>query len=115
MANNVAFSFTTGAADTVLPTVISTNPADGATAVPANSTITVTFSEVIDPTSIVFTLQNGTNSVLGSVTYNDGLTMMTFTPAAALTSNTQYSVSVSGTDLAGYGPATQTWSFTTGP
>lgn len=39
--------------DTVLPTVVSIDPSDGATAIPSNKTIVVTFSEQIAPISAI--------------------------------------------------------------
>jgi hypothetical protein len=45
--------------------------------------------------------------------YDSVQKMVTITPGAALASNTMYTVSVSASDLAGFGPAAATWSFTT--
>ncbi len=98
------------------PTVTSTNPAAGATAVATNSTIRVTFSQNMDPTTInatTFTLKG----VAGTVQYSG--TTATFTPSAALTASTTYTATVMGgtsgvKDLAGNTLAsTQSWVFTT--
>ncbi len=45
LASNVSWSFMTGSADTVLPTIVSTSPNDGDQNVATNSAIVVTFSE----------------------------------------------------------------------
>jgi len=121
VASDYTWVFTTGPADTTAPTVLSTSPADGAQGITNTTTITVTFSEAVDPTTLVFTLEQGNNMIFGSSTFNNNLTIMTFTPAMgayqvpALTANTTYTASVSVTDVVGYGPAKQTWSFTTAP
>ncbi|MGP8080666.1 MAG: Ig-like domain-containing protein [Dehalococcoidales bacterium] len=98
-----------------MPMISSVSPASGATGVSVNTAISVTFSEAIDPTTLVFTLGQGNSMIMGTLTYSTDLTMVTFTPGAALTSNMTYNVTVAGWDLAGNGPATQTWSFTTSP
>lgn len=126
LAANYIFSFTTGnAPDVTPPTIRSTNPASGATAVPTNQIITATFSEAMDPATIVasgtFTVAVagvGGAAVAGTVSYV-GLTA-TFTPAAALTASTQYTATITNTaqDLSGNalaaGVAPNPWSFTTG-
>ena len=113
LAAAVTWSFTTGAADTVAPTITSMTPASGATLVAANTTITAVFSEKIDPTSIVFSLMQGSTLVPSSIFYDSSSKMVTITPGVALASNTAYTVSISANDLAGFGPAAVTWSFTT--
>ena len=115
MSNNYTWSFMTGTADTVLPMISAVSPVSGATGVSANAAISVTFSEAIDPTTLAFTLGQGNSMIMGTLTYSTDLTMVTFTPGTALTANTLYNVTVAGWDLAGNGPATQTWSFTTSP
>jgi len=115
MGSNVIWSFTTGAADTTIPTVISTSPVDTATGVSINNSITATFSERMDPSSIIFTLQQGATAVPCTAIYDSVQKMVTITPGVVLTSNTMYTVSISAEDLAGFGPAIKTWSFTTSP
>jgi hypothetical protein len=115
MSNNYTWSFMTGTADTVLPMISSVSPVSSATGVSPNTTISVTFSEAIDPTTLVFTLGQGNSMIMGTLTYSTDLKMVTFTPGTTLTANTTYNVTVAGWDLAGNGPATQTWSFTTSP
>lgn len=73
------------------PTVKSTSPADKATGIVINNTVTVSFSEAMDPATIntsTFTLAQGTVNVPGKVTYAD-LTA-TFTPTLNLELNKSY-------------------------
>jgi hypothetical protein len=119
LAANYAWSFTTGAAaDTTPPTVSSTNPVTGATAVPANTAVTATFSEAMAGASLTtstFTLVDGSgNPVSGPVT-STGATA-TFAPTAILANGTTYTATVTtgAKDLAGNGLAqSRAWSFTT--
>jgi methionine-rich copper-binding protein CopC len=119
LAGNYSWSFTTGnAADTVRPKVSSTNPADGATAVPTGNKLSVFFSEAMDPDSIsavTITLKRGTSAVAGVVSYSNGTAV--FAPSANLASNTLYTATV-GTgvkDLGGnFLAAPFTWTFSTG-
>ena len=101
MGNNYTWSFMTGAEDSVLPMISSVSPASAATGVSVNMAISVTFSEAIDPTTLVFTLGQGNSMIMGTLTYSTDLTMVTFTPGAALTANTMYNVTVAGWDLSG--------------
>jgi tetrahydromethanopterin S-methyltransferase subunit B len=118
LANAYVWNFTTGATpDTTPPTVLSTDPANGAIGVALNTTVEATFSEVMDPltiTTTTFTLRQGTTSISGAVTYA-GTTAL-FRPAAPLASNTVYTamLSTGAEDLAGNAlAANYTWSFTT--
>ena len=113
LAAPVAWSFRTGAADTVAPTITLMSPANGATLVAVNGTITAVFSEMIDPSSIVFSLMQGSALIPSSILYDSLSKMVTITPGNTLASNTMYTVSISATDLAGFGPAAATWSFNT--
>src|SRR5579863_2707309 len=74
------------AASPLSPTVIATSPANGATAVLLNATVTATFSSVMAPATInttTFTLTGpGATVVAGAVTYSG--TTATFTPTASL-------------------------------
>ena len=116
MAADISWSFTAGAADTSLPSVVSTNPADGDKNVAVNTTIKVTFSEAMEPTNIVFILAQGTNFIPSALSFDSGLRSFTLTPVIALTSNTTYTTTISGaTDLAGFPMANYSWSFTTAP
>jgi len=119
LASNYIWNFTTGAApDITPPTVIFTDPANNATGVALNKKIAATFSEAMDPSTIkaiTFTLQTGTTSILGAVTYT-GTTAL-FTPASNLAPNTTYTgtITTGAKDLAGNALASNyIWNFTTG-
>lgn len=117
LENNVVWSFTTGAApDTIAPTVTSSTPADQASGVAINKSVSAVFSEAMDPLTVsaAFDLKQGATPVAGAVTYAG--TTFTFTPAAFLAPNTLYTATIStgARDLAGNALATSTaFSFTT--
>jgi hypothetical protein len=105
--------------ETVAPTVSSTTPSDAATGVARNRKILVTFSEVMDPSTITAANVNitgpGNVPVTGTVDYVG--TTMTFTPATTLAAGTAFTVTVTtgakdlvGNPLAG----AYTSTFTTG-
>ena len=84
--------------------------ADAEINVPLNAAINATFSEAMDPATIVspgtFTLAvsgAGGAAVPGNVTYNSASNIATFTPAANLAASTQYTATISNAakDLAG--------------
>ena len=122
LAADYVWSWTTAAAaDTTPPTVIAVIPANGATNVANNTTVTANFSEPMDQLTIStasFKLTGpGTTPVTGTVTYAG--TTATFAPAADLTANTTYTATVSGgtsgaKDTAGNSMVSDyVWSFTT--
>ena len=115
LANDHIWTFSTASGDT--PTVVSIDPAHNEADVPLNKTITATFSEQINPSTLdgtSFLLLEGTEEVSGEVTY-DGF-RATFTPNSDLKPNTLYSATIT-TDvenLTGEGMASNfDWSFTT--
>ena len=115
LAANFAWSFTTG-----LPTIISTVPAAGATAVLVNTLVSATFSEPMDPltiTNATFTLTGpGATPVAGAVTFAGSTA--TFTPTLVLASSTLYTATITtgAKDFAGAGLAADfVWTFTTAP
>ncbi|MHB9131213.1 MAG: ice-binding family protein [Armatimonadota bacterium] len=123
LANNMVWTFTTGAsADTVAPTVSSTTPVNADTGVAVNANITATFTEAMNPVTIAspatsFTLKTsvGGNAVTGIVTYIG--TTATFTPTNVLAAETAYTATVTTEvmDLAGNILASDyVWTFTTG-
>ena len=101
--------------DSVLPTVTGVTPLNGATNVAANTTLTATFSEDMDPATITvttFTL----NGVTGAVTYDPATRTATLTPSGILAGNTTYAAAITTAvkDLAGNAlTSNYTWSFTT--
>jgi hypothetical protein len=104
------------AADTTPPSVVSTDPPDGATGEATAATVRATFSEDVTPASVALTLQGpGGAAVAGTVTYAAATRTATFTPAAPLAAATPYTATVTaaedraGNDL----PAPVTWRFTT--
>ena len=107
-----------GASSGLEPAITSTSPHDGATAVPRNTSASVTFSEAMDCASITdktFTLSSAGASIPGTVVCA-GATAA-FWPAAHLASNTAFTAtlmkgakSLGGVALA----ANHAWSFTTG-
>ena len=94
-----------------------TSPLNGATNVPLDQLITVSFNEEMNPETInqtSFTV-NGTSQLAGVITYS-GLTA-TFTPSALLAPNTTYSARITRMvkDLTGNALQTETtWTFSTG-
>ena len=123
LAKDFTWSFTTGTVpDTTAPTVSSTAPANAATGVLINSKLSATFSEAMDPTSLmvnVFSLSGpGNTPVFGTVNYVG--TTATFTPSSNLAGNTTFTSLIKGgaqgaKDLAGNALASNyAWSFTTG-
>jgi hypothetical protein len=122
LASNYVWSFTTAAAAILIrPTVTSTVPANLATAVPLNQTISSTFSEAMNPATInstTFTLTgSGSTPVAGLVAYAAIGNTLTFTPAANLAPNTLFTATITtgATDVAGNALASNyVWTFTTG-
>ena len=113
MAANYVWTFTTG----VLPTVISTDPANNATGVALNKVVAATFSVPMDPltiTSSSFMLKQGTTPVSGTVSYTGSTA--SFTPTSALVPNTLYTgtITTGAKNVAGSALAADyVWSFTT--
>jgi hypothetical protein len=121
---DVVFTTTVGP-DVTPPVVISTAPANGATGVAVNSSVSATFTESVDPATVsasTFELRDAASALIpASISYNVGTRTATLTPNAALPSNTTLTATVRGggtdpriKDLAGNGlGANVTWSFTT--
>jgi hypothetical protein len=97
--------------------VVTYAPSNNALSIARNASVSATFNEAMDPSSIntsTFLVMNDTAKVIGIVTYT-GVTA-TFTPTSILKSLTKYTVSVTtgAKNLAGKSLAkTTTWSFTT--
>lgn len=107
VAANYVWSWTTGAADTLAPTVTFTNPADLATDVAIDKKINATFSEEMKQATIVttnFTVKEtlSNNNVPGTVSYDVQHDIAIFSPDFNLTPDTDYTVTVTNgaTDLA---------------
>ncbi len=119
LTEDYTWSFTTAApanGNGEPPTVISTSPDKGATEVAINTTITATFSEAMDVSTIntsTFTVSNGSN-ISGTVTYSG--TIATFTPSSDLAYDITYTATITtGTEDTAGNSLTEdyTWSFTT--
>lgn len=113
------WSFTGVEAESIRPTVASTDPADNDIDVATNKKISVRFSEEMNPLTIVaanFEVKDPLGvTVPGMVTYA-GLTAI-FTPSVTLTNGLIYStvIKTGASDLAGNFLLTDfTWKFTTG-
>ena len=84
-------SFTTGTGvDLVPPNVVSTNPANGAASVPANTAIQVVFSKAMDLASFdpnnSFTLHDSSGNIVpATITFSADFLTATLQPAASLT------------------------------
>ena len=106
LAANFACGFTTAVAPTP-PTVTSLAPSCGSTGIPTNRKIAVTFSQAMDPTTIIpvnFTVTGpGTTPIAGIITYAAASNIATFTPTANLPPSTLITVTVTTgvKDLAG--------------
>lgn len=93
------------------PRVVQVHPFDGATSVPVYTTVTASFDEPL--TSATLTLTDGSGkAVKGTVACNSPCTTVTFTPPSTrLRKATTYTAKATGTNGAGTGSAT--WTFTT--
>jgi len=120
LADVNSWSFTT--AEGPAPTVTAVTPSSGTTGVAIASTVTATFSEAMDPSTVTgstFTLTGGGASVTGTVAADPTDTIFTFTPSAPLAYNTTYTALITtGVQAASQPPevplaADYTWSFTT--
>ncbi|PLX18314.1 MAG: hypothetical protein C0601_04670 [Candidatus Muiribacterium halophilum] len=97
------------------PTIQSTSPADSEIDVVADKTITIVFSEKLDPTTVNTSniyLRQGATDITSTVSYDDNLKQVTLTPSQTLDFETNYTVYVSTsiTDVAGNALAS-TYSF----
>lgn len=104
--------------DGICPVVTITAPTNGATNVPLDQLISVTFNEEMDSETInqsSFTLSNGSGQISGLVTYVG--TTATLSPSALLAPNTTYTAKIARTikDLKGNALQKETiWTFSTG-
>lgn len=100
------------------PTVLSTNPINGAINVVTDQKISATFNEHMNMSSIntsTFQLRHGINQVLGTVSVVGSTA--TFTPVDALLANTVYTATITSgvVDSANTAlPVSYIWSFNTG-
>ena len=111
--------------DTAPPSVISNSPDNNASGVALGTTITATFNEAIDPSTLgvaTFELRNSSNNLVSAtVNYNAVTNSATLTPSSTLVGATTYTAILKGgandprvKDIAGNPlTTTVTWSFTT--
>jgi hypothetical protein len=131
LTNNAVWTFSTGATpDTTRPTVTLKVPANGATGVALNQQVIATFSEDMDPATMVaanFSVTGaGGAAITGAVTYTVGARTITFTPNSTLPATTLLTatVTIGAKDLAGNtlagdlallpAASNAVWTFTTG-
>jgi hypothetical protein len=136
LASNFVWTFTTGlVSDTVAPLLVATAPANAASNVVVNPTITATFNKPMDPTricgpasltatcpvatfTVVCTAPAACPTPAGVVSYSGDTA--SFTPTAPLQTGATYSAVIAASDLAGNAwvaggtqPANP-WTFTIG-
>ncbi len=109
-----------GTADTIRPVVSYTTPANNATGIAVNSSVSVTFSEAMDPASITtatFLVADAGSSKSGTITIGGGNRIATFTPNAPFSAGSDCTVTIQTgvKDAAGNSLANAyTWHFSTG-
>ena len=106
------WSFTTVCGN---PSIVSTDPADGATGVALNADVVVTFSTAMNIGTVTWTISGG---VILTYTWAPGNTVVTLSHAAPFAELTPYTVQITaGSDTSGNplvpGPAPNPWTFTT--
>jgi large repetitive protein len=94
-------SFTTGAADTGHPAVVSQRPGNSATGVPLNSSVVLYLSEAMNTGTVTGALHVSQNGVLasGNVQVTDNGQVVTFTPTAPWQNNALIQVFLDNTAL----------------
>lgn len=124
--NAGSFTFQTGnITDPTGPSVISVDPANGATGVPLNTLARLAFSKPVDPTSLLSGTivlyadgLSGADAIPGSLSIAANGDSVAFTPAAPLTPETAYCFYINGiVDVEGHGLAQNNYNiscFTTG-
>ncbi len=106
--------FDTNATDTTPPSISGRVPAADAVGVSVGTTVSATFNEPVTG-AVISVDEVGGSSVAGSSSYDAGSRTITFTPGAALSETTGYTVTVSGAiDTAGNTMSPTNWTFTTG-
>ena len=115
LASNYVWNFTTGTI--VAPRVILTDPFNTETGVLLNKVVTATFDMAMDPLTITtstFTLKQGTDVILGSVSYSGN--MASFTPNNPLLANAIFTATITtgAKNVAGIAIANNyVWTFKT--
>ena len=121
-ATEVAAIYAAGSAGkcTTIPFVSAAMPANGATQVASNSTISATFTESMNSASLntnTFLIQDFNNNFLaGAVSYTDSNRTAVFTPAQPLAANSGYLATITTGAEATNGsflPGSYSWHFST--
>lgn len=119
LAAPYVWTFTTGATDTTPPTIVAHFPAPNAINVPVSSGIVITFSEALQPTTVIpanFTLVGPSGSIgWGAFVYDATTDRLVLNPIT-LAEQARHTVTISSgvTDWAGNPLAgALSWSFTT--
>ncbi|MGD9723647.1 MAG: DUF4082 domain-containing protein [Pirellulales bacterium] len=106
---DVVFS-TTPTTDTLAPSITNFTPFGGTTNVPVSPTVTVNFSEALDPATVTSTtvklIDGGNNAAPATLSYDANTRTATLTPTSPLANNMTYTIFVLGgsagiRDLAG--------------
>lgn len=99
LESEFVWSFTT--VDTVVPTITVTTPVNGTIGIAPSSTVTVTFSEPMDQTSVETAFSS--NPALPTGTFGWAGDKMTYTPNTNLSESTDYEITLGtgATDLEG--------------
>ncbi len=113
--------YLSGTPDTTPPTVTSVSPVSGATSVSPQASVSATFSEALNATTVTTTnfqlLNSGGTAVTATVAYVSATNTATLTPTSPLSNSMTYTAVVKGggvKDLAGNALAADyKWSFTT--
>ncbi|HEU5098365.1 MAG TPA: Ig-like domain-containing protein, partial [Roseiflexaceae bacterium] len=105
-------------ADTTPPTITTTAPSNAASNVSTGTSVTATFSEPLDASTVNgtnFSLAGPTGTVPATVSYSSASNSATLAPSAALAAGASYTAQISGVkDVAGNTLAgTYSWSFST--
>lgn len=118
LANNFAWSFTTGANPCAPPAVVSETPTNGAIGVCPATAVSAIFSEAMNPATInttTFTLTGpGSTPVTGTVSYAGSTA--TFVPSSALALSTPYTATITTGTQDTFGNVLASnfvWTFTT--
>ena len=102
--------------DTITPAVTGESPPAGATNVPKETSLTATFSEAVQQSTISFTLTDPNDNIVpATLSYNSTTNVATLMPTSLLSPLTTYTATIDGAeDDAGNVMASAfTWSFTT--
>ena len=108
----------------VTPAVTTVSPANGATIVSTGTSVTATFNESMNASTIsasTFQLSSASGKVAATVSYNSATLIATLVPTAPLAFSTTYTAAVAGQSdgvqdpNGNFLPANYAWTFTTAP